>query len=125
MITLNEVMITNLMDGVFYSKLVCMFNGNEQEIDSRTSDAVALAIRFGCPIYIYSDILDASGILLVEEQHEGMYEEVASASSQKEEKTKTDYAIYTNKELEKLLDEALINEDYEKAAHIRDELNKR
>lgn len=124
-ITLNEVMITNLMDGVFYSKLVCMFNGNEQEIDSRTSDAVALAIRFGCPIYIYSDILDASGILLVEEQHEGMYEEVASASSQKEEKTKTDYAIYTNKELEKLLDEALINEDYEKAAHIRDELNKR
>jgi len=124
-ITLNEVMITNLMDGVFYSKLVCMFNGNEQEIDSRTSDAVALAIRFGCPIYIYSDILDASGILLVEEQHEGMYEEVASASSQKEEKTKTDYAIYTNKELEKLLDEALINEDYEKAANIRDELNKR
>lgn len=124
-ITLNEVMITNLMDGVFYSKLVCMFNGNEQEIDSRTSDAVALAIRFGCPIYIYSDILDASGILLVEEQHEGMYEEVASASSQKEEKTKTDYAIYTNKELEKLLDEALLNEDYEKAANIRDELNKR
>ena len=124
-ITLNEVMITNLMDGVFYSKLVCMFNGNEQEIDSRTSDAVALAIRFGCPIYIYSDILDASGILLVEEQHEGMYEEVASASSQKEEKTKTDYAIYTNKELEKLLDEALINEDYEKAANIRDELNNR
>ena len=124
-ITLNEVMITNLMDGVFYSKLVCMFNGNEQEIDSRTSDAVALAIRFGCPIYIYYDILDASGILLVEEQHEGMYEEVASASSQKEEKTKTDYAIYTNKELEKLLDEALINEDYEKAANIRDELNKR
>ena len=117
--------MTNLMDGVFYSKLVCMFNGNEQEIDSRTSDAVALAIRFGCPIYIYSDILDASGILLVEEQHEGMYEEVASASSQKEEKTKTDYAIYTNKELEKLLDEALINEDYEKAANIRDELNKR
>lgn len=125
-ITLNEVMITNLMDGVFYSKLVCMFNGNEQEIDSRTSDAVALAIRFGCPIYIYGDILDASGILLVEEQSENRYEEVTtSTGSQKEEKTKTDYAIYTNKELEKLLDDALVNEDYEKAAHIRDELNKR
>jgi hypothetical protein len=125
-ITLNEVMITNLMDGVFYSKLVCMFNGQEHEIDSRTSDAVALAIRFGCPIYIYADILDASGILLVEEQNEGMYEEVASATtSETEEKTKTDYGIYTNKELEKLMNDALSNEDYEKAASIRDELNKR
>lgn len=125
-ITLNEVMITNLMDGVFYSKLVCMFNGNEQEIDSRTSDAVALAIRFGCPIYIYSDILDASGILLIDEQPENKYEEVvASSSSANEDKGKTDYAIYTNKELEKLLNDALANEDYEKAAHIRDELNKR
>jgi len=123
---LSEIVITNLMDGVFYSKLVCIFNGEEHEIDSRTSDAIALAIRFGCPIYIYGNILESSGIVLMEENIEQeMMEEFSTVSSSSSKKEKTDYTIYTGKELEKLLNEALANEDYEKAAAIRDELNKR
>ena len=128
-IFLSEVVITNLMDGVFYSKLICIFNGEEHEIDSRTSDAIALAIRFSCPIYIYGNILETSGIVLMEEpesEETELPEEFSTVSSAaKQEKEKTDYSIYTQKELEKLINDALANEDYEKAAAIRDELNKR
>ncbi|HNF48557.1 MAG TPA: bifunctional nuclease family protein [Chitinophagales bacterium] len=127
-IFMSEVIITNLMEGVFYSKLVCIFNGEEHEIDSRTSDAIALALRFGAPIYIYEDILDQSGILLVEEEtKEDIFEDdvEVALSDIKSQKEKTDYNIYTNKELEKLMNDALHDEDYEKAAKIRDELNKR
>ena len=124
---LSEIVITNLMDGIFYSKLICIFNGEEHEIDSRTSDAIALAIRFGCPIYIYGSILENSGIILMEESNEiEIAEELSTiSSSPASKKEKNDYSIYTGKELEKLLNEALANEDYEKAATIRDELNKR
>lgn len=128
-IFLSEVIITNLLEGVFYSKLVCISNGEQHEIDSRTSDAIALALRFGAPIYIYEEILNQSGILLVnEEMKEDIFEEeeVELSSSEKNPKKEaTDYNIYTNKELEKLMNDALTNEDYEKAAQIRDELNKR
>jgi len=118
-IFMSEVIITNLMEGVFYSKLVCIFNGEEHEIDSRTSDAIALALRFGAPIYIYEDILDQSGILLVEEEtKEDIFEDdvEVALSDIKSQKEKTDYNIYTNKELEKLMNDALHDEDYEKAA---------
>lgn len=125
-IFLSEVVITNLMDGVFYSKLICIFNGEEHEIDSRTSDAIALAIRFGCPIYIYGNILETSGIVLMEEPESEIQEPVEEYSAVSTSgKERTDYSIYTYKELEKLLNDALANEDYEKAAAIRDELNKR
>ena len=127
-IFLSEVVITNLMDGVFYSKLICIFNGEEHEIDSRTSDAIALAIRFGCPIYIYGNILETSGILPMEgeDTEETEHTETEFASESSSPKTeKTDYSIYTQKELDKLLEEAIANEDYLKAAAIRDELNKR
>ena len=123
-VVLSEIVITNLMDGVFYSKLVCIYNGEEHEIDSRTSDAIALAIRFGCPIYIYSNILENSGIVLMEENTESeMLEEFSTIASSSREKA--DYTVYTGKELEKLLSEALAAEDYEKAAAIRDEMKKR
>ncbi|MFN8261423.1 MAG: bifunctional nuclease family protein [Chitinophagales bacterium] len=128
-IFLSEVVITNLMDGVFYSKLICIFNGEEHEIDSRTSDAIALAIRFGCPIYIYGNILETSGIVLMEETEEEEFPETETstetAPARKSAAEKSDYSIYTQKELEKLMNDALANEDYEKAAAIRDELNKR
>lgn len=126
-IFLSEIVITNLMDGVFYSKLICIFNGEEYEIDSRTSDAIALAIRFGCPIYIYGNILESSGIILMEEVTEQeMTGEISSLSSSSvTKKEKTDYTIYTSKELDKLMNDALAEENYEKAAAIRDELNKR
>lgn len=125
-IFLSEIVITNLMDGVFYSKLICISNGEEYEIDSRTSDAIALAIRFGCPIYIYGNILESSGIVLMEETIEQeITEELSALNIASTKKEKADYTIYTAKELDKLLNEALANEDYEKAAAIRDELNKR
>lgn len=125
-IFLSEIVITNLMDGVFYAKLICIFNGEEHEIDSRTSDAIALAIRFGCPIYIYGNILESSGIVLMEESTEQeIAEELSSVNTAPAKKENADYTIYTAKELDKLLTEALANEDYEKAATIRDELNKR
>jgi uncharacterized protein len=125
-IVLSEIVITNLLDGVFYSKLICIFNGEEYEIDSRTSDALALAIRFGCPIYIYGEIMETSGIVLIEEP-EGTMEEYSTVeeTAPETETEKTDYTIYTYKELEKMLSDALAHEDYEKAAKIRDELNKR
>jgi len=127
-VALSEIIITNLLDGVFYSKLICIFNGEEYEIDSRTSDAIALAIRFNCPIYIYGNILDNSGLILMEETNpeiDEIEDVILDAVSSVSEKDKTDYTIYTYKELSKMLDEALANENYEKAATIRDELNKR
>ncbi|HQG38524.1 MAG TPA: bifunctional nuclease family protein [Chitinophagales bacterium] len=121
---LSEIVITNLLDGIFYSKLVCIFNGEEHEIDSRTSDALALAARYSCPIYIYGNIFEMSGIVLMEgaevEETEIMQEPTSNTYTEK-----SDYSIYTHKELETLMNEAINNEDYEKAAAIRDELSKR
>ncbi len=88
-------------------------------------DAIALAIRFSCPIYIYGDILETSGIVLIEEPEEGTDEYSSVSAPIPSETEKTDFTIYTFKELEKMLNEALTNEDYEKAAKIRDELTKR
>ena len=121
-INLKEVVITNLMDGIFYSKLICEQHGESYEIDSRTSDAIALALRFSCPIYIYGSILESAGIVLMEES-----ESFVSSTPEEahKEMTRTDYSIYTMKELEKMLDEAITGEDYEKAAKIRDEMGKR
>lgn len=119
-IHLSEVVITNLMDGIFYSKLVCIANGEEHEIDSRTSDALALAIRYKCPIYIYDNILEMSDISAKTED----VQEFQKIETEKPSKP-NDYSIYTQKELEKLLNDALAEESYEKAAAIRDELNKR
>jgi len=121
-IILKEVVINNLLDGVFFAKLICLKDRQEFEIDSRSSDAIALAVRFGCPIYTYETILDSAGIIL---------EETAETSNkpfvvqEETKKAKTDYSIYTLKELNKLLSDSLENEDYEKAASVRDEISKR
>lgn len=124
-VDLREVIVNNLLDGVFYAKLICDHNGEEVEIDSRTSDALALAVRFGCPIYTYEFILDSAGIVLEESQRseleEGEEEELVDASGAAGE----DLSMYTQNELEKLITEALDGEDYERAARIRDELNQR
>ncbi|MEZ5002250.1 MAG: bifunctional nuclease family protein [Chitinophagales bacterium] len=124
-VDLKEVIINNLLDGVFYAKLVCIKDGEEIEIDSRTSDALALAVRFECPIYTYEFILDSAGIVLEESQ------KMAEGATAKEEVTVSggepseDLSIYSVKELDKLLLQALEKEDYERAAKLRDELNKR
>ena len=126
-VDLKEVIINNLLDGVFYAKLVCVKDGEEIEIDSRTSDALALAVRFECPIYTYEFILDSAGIVLEESQKMTESEDLKEVKKVVKEKASAteDLSIYSVKELDKLLLEALEKEDYERAAKLRDELNKR
>jgi bifunctional DNase/RNase len=122
-IELHEVVITDLQEGIFYSKLVCTSDNDTIEIDSRTSDALALAVRFGCPVYTYEHILDSAGILM---------EDTASARKRKEgspveqsKSDKDDLKSLTVEDLHKLLSEVLEQEDYIKAIAIRDEINSR
>lgn len=121
-IVLLEVTIYKLEEGIFYSELLCEMNGKEVVIDSRTSDAVALALRFKCPIYTSEEILAKSGIVL---SNESESEETSPALSTEKEATDSPFANYSAQELEEMLDEAIQNEDYEKASIIRDELDNR
>ncbi len=121
-ITVSEVFIYKLEEGVFYSTLVCNNGVKEYSIDSRTSDAVALALRFNCPIYITEDILEKAGIVV------NPSEPASSISPDDEtlfEPEKGKYETYSDEELYKMIDEAIKTEDYEKAASIRDEIEKR
>ncbi len=122
-IVIKEVIIYKFSEGIFYSKLICFDGIKEVEIDSRTSDAVALAVRFKCAIYTYEEILGAAGIVLQDEDkmtsQEGPFTEDPSTVSS------TDYENLSIKELEDLLMAAIDEEAYEKASKIRDEINKR
>lgn len=129
-INLIEVSIYKLDEGVFYSKLICNNGGKDIEIDARTSDAIALALRFKCPIFTSEEILQKSGIIIdieevgkskVSKKQKKDIEEIDISSSQKSKKYK-DLDIDA---LERLLEEAVKNEDYEKASVIRDEIDKR
>jgi hypothetical protein len=121
-ISVIEVMIYKLEEGVFFSKLVCNNGEKEYSIDSRTSDAVAIALRFGCPIYITEDILKKAGITVSPSDSEmSSVNEVESFF----EPEKTKYDTYSDDELYKIIDEAVKTEDYEKAAAVRDEIAKR
>jgi len=125
-IKLLEVIITNLQEGVFFSQLVCEQKGEFIEIDSRTSDALALAVRFGCPIYTYENIMDSAGIVL--ENPEPSAKELPQPSlgeSGSVKGTREDYKKMHLDDLKEMLDEAIKAEDYEKAAFIRDEMQKR
>lgn len=116
-IELKEVLIHKLEEGVFFSMMVLENEGQEIVLDARTSDAVALAIRFGSPIYTYTGILDKAGVVLDEKA-----DAASVSSSSKSEKT-----VPSKDKLAKLqqeMDEAVKNEDYEKAARIRDEIDK-
>jgi len=127
-IDLHEIIICDLQEGIFYSKLVCSSDNDTVEIDSRTSDALALAVRFGCPIYTYENILESAGILM---------EDTAGSSGKKKKVqtiTKDESASPTGKEdlktmsleeLNTLLNDVLESEDYMRAIAIRDEINNR
>ncbi len=126
-ITLKEVIIYNLVEGIFYAKLICARDQNEVEIDARTSDAIALAVRFHCPIYTYEFILNSAGIIMEEEAPK---EKEATEITQKKEAktalpTTEDLKGKTSEELNELLKKALDHEDYENASRIRDEMNRR
>jgi bifunctional DNase/RNase len=121
-ISVTEVMIYKLEEGVFFSKLVCSNDEKTYSIDSRTSDAVAIALRFGCPIYITEEILDKAGITISPSDGD------ISTSNETDSIFETDstkYGTYSDEELYKLIDEAVKTEDYERAASIRDEIEKR
>lgn len=118
-INISEVIIYNLVEGIFFSKLICDKDGEEIEIDSRTSDAIALAVRFNCPIYTYEFVLGSAGILL-DDDFEGQPEE-----SLQEEHEEESPKRYTLDELNQQLNAAIENEDYEAASRIRDEINRR
>lgn len=115
-----EIVIYNLVEGVFYAKIICQQEDNVVEIDARTSDAIAIGIRMNCPVYTFEHILSSAGILLENENIDEIEED--DFIENKEESISKDLTV---EELEKLLNEALENEDYEKASEIRDEINKR
>jgi bifunctional DNase/RNase len=125
-IKVQEVIIYNLVDGIFFAKLICEKDGSEVEIDARTSDAIALAVRFQCPIFTYEFILSSAGIIL---EDEGTGEEGAAAvpgmETEKEETDDNDLLKKATEELKEMLKIALEEENYEKASKIRDELNNR
>lgn len=125
-ITLKEVIIHKLQDGVFFSVLVCERKGEEQTLDARTSDAVALAIRFQCPIYTYKEILDKAGVILKEGSSEARSAPGKSAGAAKSTPAEPGkLKDKSSSELNALLDKAIKEENYELAARIRDELDKR
>jgi len=123
-IELKEVIISNLLDGIFYAKLVCLRAGEIVEIDSRTSDAIAMAVRFDCPIFTYEFIMEQAGVVLDDAEEEKMSTATSKASARKEA-SDAPIQTYSDEALNKLLDEVLKNEDYERAAEIRDELKSR
>ena len=127
-ISLNEVIIYNLVEGIFYAKLLCSCNGKDMEIDARTSDSIALAIRFDCPVYTYEFILEKAGVS--PEETEQITQEVESIEPTQEEKEE-ETAINKNlsslslKKLTELLTKAIKDEAYEEASQLRDEIDKR
>ena len=121
-INLIEVIIYNLVEGIFFAKLICEQNGKEVEIDSRTSDAIALAVRFESPIYTYEFVLNSAGIILDDDKDDK--DEIAPEISL-EEITKKPSERMTLKELKKHLKNSIDNEDYEAASRFRDEINNR
>jgi len=124
-VELQEIVINDLQEGIFYSKLLCSTDHDTVEIDSRTSDALALAVRFGCPIYTYENILESAGILM--EDEEKKKEEVTVSSSQVSSggEEKEDLKSLSIEELQTLLNDVLEQEDYIRAIAIRDELSNR
>lgn len=121
---ITEVLIYNLVEGIFYAKIMCVHNGKDVEIDSRTSDAIALAVRFNCPIYTFEFILSSAGIILEDQDTEELseddltLEELASIRKEPLESISLE-------DLEVKLQEAIANEDYENASRIRDEIDRR
>ena len=122
-VELHEIVINDLQEGIFYSKLVCSSANDTVEIDSRTSDALALAVRFGCPIYTYENILEQAGVMMEDDQKK---ESQPSASTVTSDAASTnDLKALSLAELNTLLTDVLEHEDYIRAISIRDEIKSR
>ena len=119
---LHEIIICDLQEGIFYSKLLCSSENDTVEIDSRTSDALALAVRFGCPIYTYEHILDSAGILM---EDSGTKKKKTTSNIEEEPNVNEDLRAMSLEDLDTLLTQVLEHEDYIRAIAIRDEINSR
>jgi bifunctional DNase/RNase len=125
-IDLTEVVIYKLEEGIFFAKLICQSDGEEVEIDSRTSDALALAVRANCRIYTYENILEAAGLYLDQpEGGEGAEPSEVTATPASKVTSDSDLTSMDLGELESLLQQVLEQEDYVRAINIRDEINSR
>lgn len=124
-IEVKEIIISDLREGVFFAKIVCNHNGETLEIDSRPSDAIAIGIRFDADIYTNEAVMEEAGIILSDEFEEELETIQASEPEKKSSQKKEDIKDLSIERLNKLLEEALAKEDYEGAAKIRDEINKR
>jgi uncharacterized protein len=124
-IEIKEVLIHKLEEGIFYAEIVCEQNKNRIRVDSRTSDAIALALRFECPIFTTEEIIEKAGIIMEFEEGSEENESLESAETKEGTPVRINYSEYTLEELNDLLDAAISEEDYEKASQIRDEINKR
>ena len=137
-IQVKQVIIHKLVDGVFFSSLICEREGYEVILDARTSDAIALAVRFDSPIFTYKNILDKAGIILdnidddfededdqEEDDFNSTLNEFLNVLPDLEKEENNPYVDISDNELQELLSKAISNEDYEKAAQLRDELSKR
>lgn len=118
-IEVTEVLIHKFKEGVFHALLICDKDGVISQIDARTSDAVAISIRFQCPVYAYENIMEEAGILMEND------EEVPDNSTEIKVTSENEFSDYISAELEEMLEKAVENEDYEQASLIRDELKKR
>ncbi|MBS3737719.1 bifunctional nuclease family protein [Mesohalobacter halotolerans] len=123
-IQIQKVIIHKLVDGIFYASLICKKGKKEETIDARTSDAIALALRFKAPIFTYKNILDKAGIQLKTSSSKTQ-SEASKSKAETEIKSAFDLKNLSLNDLKKILEEAVQNEEYEKAAQIRDEISKR
>ncbi len=126
--TVEEIIISDLKEGVFFGKIVCSDGLKKTEIDARPSDAIAIGLRFDSPIYTYENILAEAGIVLTDEAEEEKPEPKPEKAKVKKESSaarKDDFKNYSVDRLNEMLRDAIDKEDYEKAAKIRDELSKR
>jgi uncharacterized protein len=121
-ISIREIIIYNLVEGIFFAKLICSNGEKEIEIDTRTSDAIALAVRFKCPVYTYEFILSSAGIILEEGASPEPYEDPSEEAGTK---ASDDFSAMTENELKEMLKNAIDEENYEKASKIRDEMMNR
>ena len=125
--TVEEIIISDLKEGVFFAKIVCNDGIKSIEVDARPSDAIAIGLRFDAPIFTYETILSEAGIILTDESEE----DIPSGDEETEAETKPDISDMdnlknlTSDKLNEMIEKALSEEDYEKAAKIRDEINRR
>lgn len=126
--TVQEILISDLKEGVFFAKIVCSDGVKTMEIDARPSDAIAIGLRFNVPIYTYEAVLSEAGIVLtdeIEEEADEMQKESTKTEKKKERPLGEQLKDMATDKLQGMLNEALSKEEYEKAAKIRDEINKR